>query len=106
MAALSILRPEACRRRWLLFALVVFAFALRFFTSRWLPWQADEPNSLLGAYAAANKGVPILPSGAAYLHGATLSWLTAPLVWFGIANIDHLRELRVLSAVAGACTVW
>jgi arylsulfatase A-like enzyme len=58
VAALSVLLPDLRWDPWLLFALALSAFVLCLFTSRWLPWFGDEPNSLLGAHAAATNGSP------------------------------------------------
>ena len=40
-----------------------------------------------------------------YLHGATLSYLLAPLVRFGASDLSDLRPLRLVSVLAGALTV-
>lgn len=85
--------------------ILVIAAAVRLLAAARLPFQADEPHSLLAAHAAAERGVPLLPSGVLYLHGATLSWLLAPLVWLGQADIEQLRELRIVSVVFGIVTV-
>jgi hypothetical protein len=85
--------------------ILVIAAAVRLIAAARLPFQADEPHSLLAAHAAAERGLPLLPSGVLYLHGATLSWLLAPLVWLGQADIDQLRELRIISVALGVVTV-
>lgn len=91
---------------WLELLLPVALFALggavRLAAARGLSFHVDEQFSLLGAQMVAERGVPLLPSGVPYLHGATLSYLLAPLVRLGL---DDLATLRLVSAGAGAVAV-
>ncbi len=68
--------------------------------------HVDEPASVLAAHMVAERGVPILPSGILYLHGATLSYLLAPLVWLGFSDLGDLAVLRLVSVVAGVAAVF
>lgn len=83
-------------------ALFVLGGAVRLAAARRLSFHVDEQFSLLGAQMVAERGVPLLPSGAPYLHGATLSYLLAPLVQLGL---DDLATLRLVSVGVGAVTV-
>jgi hypothetical protein len=85
---------------------MLLGFLLRLAAARSLPQHFDEGAMLLGVHAVAERGVPLLPSGALYLHGATHSYLLAPLVWLGWGDLDDLFFLRAASAVLGAVTVY
>jgi hypothetical protein len=87
-------------------AILLLAFATRGYASIALPNQNEEPNSLLAAHMVADHGVPMLPSGVLYLHGATLSYLAAPAVWLGIGEIDQLQLMRLFSVICGVVTVF
>lgn len=73
-------------------------------------WQLtshiDEPASVLAIRMTAERGAPIFPSDILYLQGATLSYLLAPFGWFGVADLDHLHLLRLVSVVAGTAAVY
>jgi hypothetical protein len=84
---------------------LTLGLAVRLVAARRLSFHVDEQFSLLGAYAVANRGFPLLPSEVPYLHGATLSYLLAPLVRFGASDLSDLRLLRLVSVLAGAVTV-
>src|SRR5829696_10268138 len=86
-------------------ALLALGLAVRLVAARRLSFHVDEQFSLLGAYAVANRGIPLLPSEVPYLHGATLSYLLAPLIRFGASDLSDLRLLRLVSVLAGALTV-
>ena len=86
-------------------ALFTLGLTLRLVAARWLSFHVDEQFSLLAAHTVAARGIPLLPSGVPYLHGATLSYLLAPLLRFGIGDLSDLRPLRFVSAGAGALTV-
>jgi hypothetical protein len=90
-----------------LVAAAVFAFglAVRLIAAGRLSFHVDEQFSLLGAHAVAERGIPLLPSGVPYLHGATLSYLLAPLVRLGLGDLSQLETLRLVSVVAGALAV-
>ncbi len=87
---------------------VVMAVGLlmRLTASEQLSPHVDEPTSVLAAHMVAERGVPILPSGILYLHGATLSYLLAPLVWLGFGDLEDLAVLRLVSVVAGVVAVF
>jgi hypothetical protein len=82
--------------------LFVVALAIRTATVGRLSFHVDEQFSVLAAHMVANRGIPLLPSGVPNVHGATLSYLLAPLVRLGRSD---LKTLRVVSAVIGALTV-
>jgi len=86
-------------------ALFTLGLAVRLVAARRLSFHVDEQFSLLAAQAVATRGLPLLPSGVPYLHGATLSYLLAPLVRFGVGDLSDLRPFRLVSAVIGALTV-
>lgn len=86
-------------------AVVVLGLLFRLIAVDRLSLQIDEPASLLGARAVVELGVPILPSGTLYLHGATLSYLLAPLVWLGFNDITDLHTLRLVNAVIGSLAI-
>ena len=85
---------------------LLFGLLIRLATARSLPLHFDEGAMLLGVHAVAERGWPLLPSGVLYLHGVTLSYLLAPLVWLGRGELDDLFLLRAVSAVLGAITVY
>lgn len=87
-------------------AIVAAAAVLRLWTAWTLPIHIDEPNMLLAARMVAERGVPVLPSGVLYLHGTTLSYLSAPLVWLGFGQLDDLQAQRLWSVLAGTLAVW
>lgn len=84
---------------------LVLAVLLRIAAARILTPQADEPASVLAAHQVAHRGVPILPSGTLYLHGATLSYLLAPFVWAGYGDLDDLLKMRMVSVFFGVVAV-
>jgi hypothetical protein len=88
-----------------LFALTVLAGVPRIGAARALPLHVDEPNTLLAAQMVAEQGLPVLPSGVLYLHGATQSYLLALLVRFGWGNVADLGLHRLTSVVAGTLSV-
>ncbi len=87
---------------------VVLAVGLlvRLTASERLSPHVDEPASVLAAHMVAERGVPILPSGTLYLHGATLSYLLAPFVWLGFGDLEDLAVLRLVSVLAGVTAVF
>ena len=93
------------QRAWLP-VVMVLGFLLRLAAAHALPQHFDEGAMLLGVRAVAERGLPILPSGALYLHGATHSYLLSPLVWSGLGNLDDLFILRAASAILGTITVY
>ncbi len=86
--------------------ILLVALCLRLFAAWTLSPHADEPASVLAAHGVAAGGVPILPSGTLYLHGATLSYLLAPLVLVGRGDLEDLFLLRLVSVAAGVAGVW
>jgi hypothetical protein len=52
----------------LLAGVLLVATVARLMAASELPFQADEPHSLLAAHMAAERGIPLLPSGVLYLH--------------------------------------
>src|SRR5215210_6422489 len=84
---------------------LLFGLLIRLATARFLPLHFDEGAMLLGVHAVAERGWPLLPSGVLYLHGVTLSYLLAPLVWLGRGELDDLFVLRAVSAVLGTVAV-
>jgi hypothetical protein len=93
-------------RPWLPVALVLLGLLLRLAAADRLPPHLDEGNMLLGIRAVAAHGWPLLRSGVAYLHGATISYLLAPLVRLGWGDYPDLFPLRVSSALFGALAVY
>ncbi len=106
--SLGTVRPNSSQpgRRWLdplvIIALFAFGLAVRLVAARRLSFHVDEQFSLLGALMVAERGIPLLPSGVPYLHGATLSYLLAPLIHLGLGD---LGRLRLVSVGAGALSV-
>ena len=86
-------------------ALFTFGLVVRLVAARRLSFHVDEHFSLLGDRVGPEHGVPLLPSGMPYLHGATLSYLLVPLVRFGVGDLSDLRPLRLVSAAAGTLAV-
>ncbi len=84
---------------------VLVAVLIRVAGARTFTPQADEPASILAAHQIAEKGVPILPSGTLYLHGATLSYLLTPFVWAGYGDLDDLTAMRMVSVLFGTIAV-
>src|SRR5262245_28527127 len=70
--------------------MLLLGFVIRLSAARNLSSHVDEAASILAARMTAEKGLPILPSGAAYLQGMTISYLLTPLAWFGFANPVNL----------------
>src|SRR5215217_6922458 len=91
---------------WAVLPVMLLGLVIRLAAARFLPIHFDEGSTLLGVHAVAGHGVPILPSGVLYLHGATLSYLLAPFIWLGWGEIDDLFLLRAVNAVIGAITVY
>ncbi|HYH12502.1 MAG TPA: glycosyltransferase family 39 protein, partial [Thermomicrobiales bacterium] len=85
---------------------VVFGFLVRVIAAVTLTPHVDEPSSVLAAHMVAERGIPILPSGAPYLQGATLSYLLQPFVWLGFGEIHHLPLIRMVLVLAGTITIW
>jgi hypothetical protein len=92
--------------RWTILPIVLLGLLTRLAAARALPVHFDEGAMLLGVHAVAGHGLPILPSGVLYVHGATLSYLLAPLVWLGLGGPEDLFLLRAVNAVFGAITVY
>lgn len=80
---------------------LLFGAAVRMAAVDRISPHPDEPASILAAHMVAERGVPILPSGVLYLHGATLSYLLAPFVWLGYGDLADLATMRLLSAAFG-----
>ncbi|MGH2615802.1 MAG: hypothetical protein ACRDJC_11220 [Thermomicrobiales bacterium] len=104
-AASPLVQLRAGTATLVLAALVVLGLVVRLIAVARLSLQIDEPASLLGALAVAERGVPLLPSGTLYLHGATLSYLLAPLVWLGFDSMADLHTLRLVSAAIGTLAI-
>ena len=81
-------------------------FIVRCLAAFRLPLELDEQNSLLAVRMVAERGIPVLPSGVLYLHGAVLSYLLAPLELLGVGGIDNLFPLRLVSVLAGTATIF
>src|SRR4051812_5620241 len=105
-ATTAISRIESALRWGGLPFLMLLGLLLRLAAAHSLPQHFDEGAMLLGVHAVAERGLPILPSGALYLHGATHSYLLAPLVWLGWGDLGHLFILRAASAVLGVVTIY
>lgn len=84
---------------------LLLAAALRIAAVERISPHPDEPASILAAHQVADRGVPVLPSGVLYLHGATLSYLLAPFVWLGSADFADLATMRLLSTAFGVLAV-
>jgi predicted membrane-bound dolichyl-phosphate-mannose-protein mannosyltransferase len=78
---------------------------LRLVASRTLTPHVDEAASVLAARVVSEQFIPILPSGNVYFQGFTLSLALAPLAWLGLADLDHLALLRLVSVVAGTAAI-
>jgi hypothetical protein len=87
-------------------ALVLLGLALRVQAALKQPLFIDEPFTLLAIQATATRGYPVLPTGSLYLHGSTLSYLLAPLFSLGWVHPDDLTLLRLVSAIAGAASIF
>jgi hypothetical protein len=92
--------------RWAILPITLLGLFARLIAARSLPVHFDEGAMLLGVRAVAEHGWPLLPSGELYLHGATLSYFLAPLVWLDWDGLDDLFILRAAGAVLGAITVY
>lgn len=90
----------------LLTSAIMFGFLVRVIAAVTLTPHVDEPSSVLAAHMVAERGIPILPSGAPYFQGATLSYLLQPFVWLGIGEIRDLPLLRMMLVLAGTLTIW
>ncbi|HEU0116782.1 MAG TPA: glycosyltransferase family 39 protein, partial [Thermomicrobiales bacterium] len=91
---------------WAVAPLVVVGLLLRLAVAARLPPHVDEGNMLLGIATVAQRGWPLLPSDVLYIHGATVSYLLAPLAKLGW--LDYLQPLpmRLPSALFGALAVY
>jgi hypothetical protein len=98
-------RISAASPVWLL-PLVTAAVLLRLAVASRFPPHVDEGNMLLGIQTVAERGWPLLPSGVLYIHGATVSFLLAPLARLGLLDYADLFPLRAASAVLGGVAVW
>ena len=78
---------------------------LRLFAALRFAPHVDEGNSLLAAQMVAERGIPLLPSGVLYLHGATLSYLVGPLSLLGLADGGNLFVPRLVSVAAGTAAI-
>ena len=78
---------------------------VRLFAALQFRAHVDEGNSLLAARMVAERGVPLLPSGVLYLHGATLSYLASPLVLLDRLGDANLLVPRLLSVAAGTVAI-
>lgn len=90
----------------LLAVVVALGAVIRFSAARNLPMHVDEAASILAADRIADRGVPVLPSGALYLQGALHAYLLAPLVAFGASAVDDLTLLRLPGALAGVLALY
>lgn len=86
--------------------LVALGGILRLVAAHTLTPHVDEGASLLAAHAVAERGIPILPSGTVYTQGATLSYLTAPLVALGLDDLADLSYLRTVVVVIGSLAIY
>ncbi|HEV2074224.1 MAG TPA: hypothetical protein VGR29_11350 [Thermomicrobiales bacterium] len=86
--------------------IVGLGFMLRLFGATQMSPHVDEPASILAAHAAAERGLPILPSGTPYFQGATLSYLLVPFVWLGFGDLDNLALMRLVPVAAGTLAVF
>ncbi|MDQ3044474.1 MAG: glycosyltransferase family 39 protein, partial [Chloroflexota bacterium] len=95
------------RGLWPIGVIVLVALVLRGSAALRLTAHIDEASSVLAMHRVAETGLPILPSGSTYFQGATLSYLLAPLAWFGWADLDDdLGLLRLPAVIAGTVAVW
>src|SRR5687768_17322656 len=100
-AAEAVGRINAALRWAALPFVILLGLLTRLAAARSLPLHFDEGAMLLGVHAVAERGWPLLPSGELYLHGVSLSYLLAPLVWLGGGQLTDLFMLRAVSAVLG-----
>ncbi len=91
---------------WAMAPLVVVGFLLRLAVADRFPQHVDEGNMLLGIQTVANRGWPLLPSDVLYIHGATISYLLAPLAKLGLLDYLHPLPMRIPSAIFGAVAVY
>src|SRR5436309_3125309 len=105
-AELASARRRSLNPAWAVVALIALAFVLRLAAADQMPQHVDEGNMLLGIQTVADRGWPMLPSGVLYIHGATLSYLLAPLAKLGLLDYLHPLPMRVPSAIFGAVAVW
>jgi hypothetical protein len=89
----------------LIVILACVAGAVARFSSSRLPLFHDEAATLLAAQRIAETGLPRLPSGVLYLHGVVLSYLLAPLGWFGLLDIGNVENLRVVNVLIGVLAI-
>lgn len=89
----------------LVLAMSLLGLALRASAARVLPLYIDEGHTLLGALGVLHHGIPLLPSGVLYLHGATMSYLLAPFAALGWADLDHVGLLRTIPVFLGTAVV-
>ncbi|GIW04697.1 MAG: hypothetical protein KatS3mg059_1317 [Thermomicrobiales bacterium] len=87
-------------------ALVSLALLLRVALAQRLSFQVDEAASILAAKMVAERGIPLLPSGALYLQGTPMSYVLAPLIWLGFGDLSQLTVLRLGCAAAGVVAVY
>src|SRR5262245_61829720 len=91
---------------WLVLPVMAGGLVIRLAAALRLPPHVDEGNMLLGIQTVAARGWPMLPSGVLYIHGATVSYLLAPLAWFGWVDYANLFPLRLFSAICGTVAVY
>lgn len=112
--SLSLGRPypwlQTRHREWLvllaLSMILAVGFLLRLAAADRLSPHVDEASSILAAHAVSAHGVPILPSGTVYFQGAPLSYMLAPFVWFGGADLEDLTAMRLVLVAAGVATIF
>lgn len=85
--------------------LVAAGLALRAAFAAHLPYHVDEPASVLAFQQVAHTGTPFLPSGVLYLQGAVLSYLSAPLTWWGLDTPDVPSWIRAVPMLAGTAAI-
>jgi 4-amino-4-deoxy-L-arabinose transferase-like glycosyltransferase len=85
---------------------VLVGLVLRWLSAAQQGLNVDEPYSLLAATMILKDGIPLLPSGVLYLHGVPLSYLMAPLLALGVADIDNLFPMRLISVFAGTAVIY
>src|SRR4029079_11863643 len=90
---------------WLLPPIVLFGFLLRLAAADRFPPHVHEGNMLLGITTVAHRGWPLLPSDVLNIHGATLSYLLAPLAQLGLLDYLHPLPMRLPSAIFGPLAV-